>query len=281
MTTSTNTPLMLSAKSSISSNSSFVVNNPDDPRPARLRLGYGQRRKGSNLTNSSSIERPRTSTYVGRQRCFSGDSYSYNEPISVQDVYEFQHPSAVCDSIDDALENLDIELTEYEKLIMNKYLQEMQPSGCAAGEVEQNTDQNETEQSVINAWNPNNKNDDEIVLTRFPVNEPIRYENEYFPAKDQKYSFAHIASPPPSSPHDNRSTNDIRSDTSTTAPNYSSSQVNFQSFGTTAAAGEVRNCRVNRNQPNNRSALRKNFSIWVGVTSCVWGLLLYLEKSYS
>lgn len=32
--------------------------------------------------------------------------------------------------------------------------------------------------------------------------------------------------------------------------------------------------------PSRRSAMRKSFTIWVGVTSCVWGLLLYLDKSY-
>uniref|UniRef100_A0A182SZL7 Uncharacterized protein n=1 Tax=Anopheles maculatus TaxID=74869 RepID=A0A182SZL7_9DIPT len=28
-------------------------------------------------------------------------------------------------------------------------------------------------------------------------------------------------------------------------------------------------------------AMRRNFSVWVGVTSCVWGLLLYLIKTYT
>lgn len=31
---------------------------------------------------------------------------------------------------------------------------------------------------------------------------------------------------------------------------------------------------------NHRKAVRKNFSLWIGVTSCVWGLLLLLMKNY-
>lgn len=267
---------MLSAKSSISSNASFVVNNADDPRPARLRLSYGMRRKGTNLTNSSSIERPRNQ--VGRQRCFSGDSWSHNEPISYRDVYEFQHPAR--DSIDDALENLDIELTEYEKLIMNKYLQEMQQPNSSS-----DVDHNENDQDDMKKFVSDEPCSSKLVLTRFPVNDPIKYEHEYFPVKDQQYSFASNASNcGQHRPAHNLSSNHISSDatTSTTA----STTTAIYAITSCGSTGEVRNCRtlnarnVNRNQPNNRSALRKNFSIWVGVTSCVWGLLLYLEKSY-
>lgn len=267
------TPLMLSAKSSITSNASFVLNNnnnnnADDPRPARLRLSYGMRRKGSNLTNSSSIERPRT--HVGRQRCFSGDSLAHHtEPISFNDDYQ----QTARDSIDDALENLDIELTEYEKLIMNKYLQEMQPQPICSSDVDPIEDRNE---NVVIVTEPLSEHDDALVLTRFPVNDPIDYGHEYFPAKDQKYSFAHYASQ--QLPSHRLTSNDNNSDASTSSP--TTDIYANQSFGFT---GEVRNCRariVNRIQPNNRSALRKNFSIWVGVTSCVWGLLLYLDKSY-
>lgn len=34
------------------------------------------------------------------------------------------------------------------------------------------------------------------------------------------------------------------------------------------------------NNHNHRKAVRKNFSLWIGVTSCVWGLLLLLMKNY-
>lgn len=37
--------------------------------------------------------------------------------------------------------------------------------------------------------------------------------------------------------------------------------------------------RVNSNSHRNRD-IRRNLSVWVGVTSCVWGLLLYFVKSY-
>lgn len=34
------------------------------------------------------------------------------------------------------------------------------------------------------------------------------------------------------------------------------------------------------NNRNHRQTVRKNFSLWIGVTSCVWGLLLLLMKNY-
>lgn len=35
------------------------------------------------------------------------------------------------------------------------------------------------------------------------------------------------------------------------------------------------------NNRDHRKAVRKNFSLWIGVTSCVWGLLLLLMKKYA
>lgn len=35
------------------------------------------------------------------------------------------------------------------------------------------------------------------------------------------------------------------------------------------------------NNTNHRKAVKKNFSFWIGVTSCVWGILLYLLKNYT
>ena len=34
------------------------------------------------------------------------------------------------------------------------------------------------------------------------------------------------------------------------------------------------------NNRKHQKAVRKNFSLWIGVTSCVWGLLLLLMKNY-
>jgi hypothetical protein len=34
------------------------------------------------------------------------------------------------------------------------------------------------------------------------------------------------------------------------------------------------------NNQKHQKAVRKNFSLWIGVTSCVWGLLLLLMKKY-
>lgn len=36
-----------------------------------------------------------------------------------------------------------------------------------------------------------------------------------------------------------------------------------------------------RQQQERSRAMRRNFSVWVGVTSCVWGILIYLIKSYT
>lgn len=35
------------------------------------------------------------------------------------------------------------------------------------------------------------------------------------------------------------------------------------------------------NNQKHQKAVRKNFSLWIGVTSCVWGLLLLLMKNYA
>ena len=35
------------------------------------------------------------------------------------------------------------------------------------------------------------------------------------------------------------------------------------------------------NNNNHRNAVRRNFSLWIGVTSCVWGLLVLLLKNYA
>lgn len=35
------------------------------------------------------------------------------------------------------------------------------------------------------------------------------------------------------------------------------------------------------NNRNHRKAVRKNFSLWIGVTSCVWACLVWLMKNYA
>lgn len=274
---------MLSAKSSISSNASFAT-NADDPRPPRLRLSYGMRRKGSRLSNNSSVDRPMRKLGNSRQRCFSTDSQAQSDLSGCEDV-DYDSPFAAKDSIDDALENLDIELTEYEKLIMNKYLHEMQQQTPAEDCLdEQVTEPESMNRTIIIVSDPECGkiiHDPGVVLTRFPVAEPSDPNSlDYFPAQDPKYAALFKKKLASSTSYSAPS-----SSCSGTTPTSSTTAATNQSYGST---GEVRNCRatvarhVNRNQqPNNRSALRKNFSIWVGVTSCVWGLLLYLEKSYS
>lgn len=51
----------------------------------------------------------------------------------------------------------------------------------------------------------------------------------------------------------------------------------------TARSNDVVVSRYASTRDNNRKhqkAVRKNFSLWIGVTSCVWGLLLLLMKNY-
>lgn len=39
--------------------------------------------------------------------------------------------------------------------------------------------------------------------------------------------------------------------------------------------------QLQQQQQERSRAMRRNFSVWVGVTSCVWGILIYLIKSYT
>lgn len=252
-----------------------------DPRPPRLRLSYGMRRKGSNLTNNSSAERA-SSARNARQRYYSGDSVSSADPdtINVDD----DQTNIVPDSIDLALENLDIELTEYEKLIMNKYLQEMQhttiPNSPQCDEEAQPKDISTPVSISMTILS----DEDTSIMTQFPVKE--HHDSNCFPTKYRSQSALK---------NQTEQHNDVPSPTMlptsseihvvcSSSASSSESRVDRSFVG---ATGEVRNYRAtarnfnrNQHQPNNRNGLRKNFSIWVGVTSCVWGLLLYLDKSY-
>lgn len=54
--------------------------------------------------------------------------------------------------------------------------------------------------------------------------------------------------------------------------------------GTTTTTTSSNQAQENQNQQDQQQhsrAMRRNFSVWVGVTSCVWGILIYLIKSYT
>lgn len=48
-----------------------------------------------------------------------------------------------------------------------------------------------------------------------------------------------------------------------------------------ASAPATQYASTRDNNRNHQKAVRKNFSLWIGVTSCVWGLLLLLIKKYA
>lgn len=55
---------------------------------------------------------------------------------------------------------------------------------------------------------------------------------------------------------------------------------NTTTTSTAAPQSQIINNYINNYRNRNRE-IRRNFSVWVGITSCVWGILLYLVKSYS
>lgn len=62
----------------------------------------------------------------------------------------------------------------------------------------------------------------------------------------------------------------------------SSSSLPQPSSSTSALLSHVAQYAPTRdNNRNHRKAVRKNFSLWIGVTSCVWACLVWLMKNYA
>lgn len=61
--------------------------------------------------------------------------------------------------------------------------------------------------------------------------------------------------------------------------------INSSAFSKNALRASTSNVMIysqtSVNNRNHRKAVKKNFSLWIGVTSCVWGILLYLLKNYT
>lgn len=53
------------------------------------------------------------------------------------------------------------------------------------------------------------------------------------------------------------------------------------SSSTSALSHVAQNTPTPENNRNHRQAVRKNFSLWIGVTSCVWACLVWLMKNYA
>lgn len=155
-------------------------------------------------------------------------------------------------------DNNNSELSEFEKNILNKYLKEFE----------------ESEQMYLHK--SRNEEDDEKPLDRFPVHLQSQTTESSFPTK-----CCDVMPVQQSGKKNNDNEEASTSCTTSTTSNYnyydrSSTQVVFQNNN----SRNFNNINNRSNNNNNRRALRRNFSIWVGVTSCVWGLLLYLDKSY-
>lgn len=68
---------------------------------------------------------------------------------------------------------------------------------------------------------------------------------------------------------------------STTAASSTMATMGAPAAATSAAGGGDATVARETMAANRSRAMRRNFSVWVGVTSCVWGLLLYLIKTYT
>lgn len=69
---------------------------------------------------------------------------------------------------------------------------------------------------------------------------------------------------------------------SSTASSYNQARGNQILQQTQQQQLEQEELLQQQQQQQERSrAMRRNFSVWVGVTSCVWGILIYLIKSYT
>lgn len=167
--------------------------------------------------------------------------------------------------IDDIDNNNSEELSEFERDILNKYMREFDAE-CRTNDG--------TEAATK-------------TLDRFPVSEPTHSTTGGFPIKggDVVVVRPTSASPIPPPIQSTSQAESVFSDQMSGAyrGERPSTQVVFHNRQRNLNNSNIRhniNLNNNHNNNNNRGALRRNFSIWVGVTSCVWGLLLYLDKSY-
>lgn len=136
------------------------------------------------------------------------------------------------------LENINAELSDYERAVLNKYLNDIDMSSDVLHH--QTFPLQQTNDSITTFPT---KNDDEMIARNSSATDTSEYAS-VAPENDKLHS-----------PDDHTTV---------------SSQ-------TQVVNNKRNNVHSNRNA---RSVLRRQFSIWVGVTSCLWGLLLYLDKTY-
>lgn len=135
------------------------------------------------------------------------------------------------------LENNNSELSDYERAVLNKYM----------NDIDMNNDMCDTRTQQTFPVQQSNDS-----LTTFPTKDEEMIALKSSVTDDQSL----VA----------RENNKLHSADKTTILNQ------------TQVVNSKRN-NVSNNR-NARSVLRRQFSLWVGVTSCLWGLLLYLDKTY-
>lgn len=76
--------------------------------------------------------------------------------------------------------------------------------------------------------------------------------------------------------------NDDDDDEATSSSKYSDVMYRRCEMSSTSALSHVAHYTPTPdNNRNHRKAVRKNFSLWIGVTSCVWACLVWLMKNYA
>lgn len=82
---------------------------------------------------------------------------------------------------------------------------------------------------------------------------------------------------------DNENHGNVNDDDATSSSKYSDVMCNRRcEMSSTSALSHVAHYTPTPdNNRNHRKAVRKNFSLWIGVTSCVWACLVWLMKSYA
>lgn len=186
----------------------------------------------------------------------------FDEDAYIRSILENQK-----NQIDD-IDNNNTELSEFEKDILAKYMNEFE---CEKRPVV-------IDERPLSTCSP--------VLNRFPVKEsnenrttfPIKFDQIVQSQQNNELQSTNIES----NTLDEVSLLSTASSSSSSLSSSPSPPINVDDENlinsSTQVAFSQRNCTSNSR--NIRNVLRRNFSIWVGVTSCVWGLLLYIDKNY-
>lgn len=213
----------------------------------------------------------------------------------------FCDATAAAEAAADDSNIVDLELTDYEKSIVAKYLLDYGDDDDAAPEDNVGGGEEEEENAsrrrlaspaqTIRAESPTVA----VVLDRFPVEPNREWQSaDRFPCRQTVGAFftatvvaSSTSLPPPSS-----STNAAACATAIAAPSAAAaavgavpsvhSHVDVASVVGVGVGGGGVSSMSGRAKPtaaNNRNTLRKSLSFWVGVTSCVCSLLLYLDRS--